>query len=64
MDPSHKEAARLSFLDLSNDMPLVLSSRLFCGLEPQLWNGVTTPAIPLIGEPSGQELWDQRREGA
>lgn len=38
LDPSHKEAARLSFLDLSNDMPLVLSSRLFRGLEPQLWN--------------------------
>ena len=63
MDPSLEEAAWLSFLDLSNDMPLVLSSRLFQGLEPQLWNGVTMPAIPLIGEPSGQELWDHR-EGA
>lgn len=60
LDISYEVEAQLAFLDLSNELPLVLSSRLLWGLVPQLWNGVTMPAISLVGEakwtgPMGQE---------
>lgn len=50
LDSNHKVAAQLAFLDPCYERPLVLSSRLPWDLTPQLWSGVTMPAIPLMGK--------------